>query len=238
MKLDACCGGNQALGYMERYVNEGTQTYSPFAARTEVAPQFQPRSDLPSFELVTVHAPEERVSVFQAEPAGSLREFYLRPDGVLFAVHPETWGSFGVENLDKLHSLPRGKPIQVAPTASTRTVLALEHAMDAPLHFIKLHYPQRISRFNRRLRRANIQNSVALTLAIGHEFFDCLLGVLKHFYAVDEDSERSRVKEAFHRAFPEADGFFPAQTMFYFSNEPKPGNEFTLVDMKRSPEWR
>ena len=408
MKLDACCGGDPALAHMERYVNEGTQTYSPFAARTEVAPQFQPRSDLPSFELVTVHAPEESVSVFQAEPAKSLQEFFLHPDGLIFAVHPETWGGLGVENLDKLQTLPRGKPIPVTPTASTRTVLALEHAGDVPPHFIKLHYPHRISRFNRRLRRVNIQNSVALTREIGqvqsekfaylpdtlgfvfgdghhawgflvregiprpfqggrtlvpcfalfggdlkhpddppllvqmierlgvdpqsfvideimvpvvecwarvarergilleshaqntlleidhdfkprrivhrdfdvwidrdarrragletpflgavigsdtghaleqhysliydrflgHEFFDCLLGVLKHFYAVDEDAVRNRVKETFHRAFPESSRYFPPQTMFYFSNEPKPGNEFTLVDMKRPPEWR
>ncbi len=44
---------------------------------------------------------------------------------------------------------------------------------------------------------------------------------------MDVESVRSRVKEAFHRIFPEADRFFPARTMFYFSNEPQLGNEFT-----------
>ena len=73
---------------------------------------------------------------------------------------------------------------------------------------------------------------------LGHEFFDCLLAVLKRFYAVDEDAVRSGVKEAFHRAFPDADRSFPARTMFYFSNEPQPGNESKLVDMKQAPEWR
>ena len=32
--------------------------------------------------------------------------------------------------------------------------------------------------------------------------------------------------------FPDASRFFPPRTMFYFSNEPPPGREFELVDMK------
>ena len=69
-------------------------------------------------------------------------------------------------------------------------------------------------------------------------FFDYLLEVLKRFYAVDGDAVRVRVKEAFLRAFPEAEHVLPAQTMFYFSNEAPPGKEFALVDMKQAPEWR
>jgi len=408
MKLDAVIKEDRALGHMERYVNEGTKTYSPFSARTEATSQYQPESGRPFFDLMTVHAPKDRVAVFEADPAESLRNFFVRPDSVLFAVHPETWASAGVEHLDEIRALPRGEPIRVAPTASTRTVLALEHAGDIPPHFIKLHYPRRISRFNRRLKRMNIHNSVAVSrdvahvgfekfayfpevlgfvfgdgdLAwgflvreriprpfragrflipcfalyagdiehpgdppllvqmierlgaepqsfvideimipivecwakvfrergllleshaqntlieidqdfrprrivhrdfdvwidrtarrraglespfpgtgigmktaediaahvsliydrfIGHEFFDYLLAVLKRFYAVDGDAVRVRVKEAFHRAFPEADHVFPAQTMFYFSNDAPPGKEFMLVDMKQPPEWR
>jgi hypothetical protein len=321
---------------------------------------------------------------------------------------PETWAAAGVEYLDELHAFPRCQPIRVAPTASTRTVLALECGDGVPHHFIKLHYPRRISRFNRRLRRKNVHNSIAVaqdiahinfegfaylpdvlgftfgdgddswgflvreliprpfqgprllvpcfalyggdlkdpgdppllvqmierlgaepqsfvvdqimipvvecwariarergillephaqnTLLeidedfkprrvvhrdfdvwidsevrrrsgldvpfqgagigsdteysaehhyslvydrfIGHEFFDYLLEVIKRFYAVDEEFVRSRVKEAFHRSFPDADRFFPARTTFYFSNEPQLGNEFTLVDAKQAPEWR
>ena len=55
MKLDAIVPGDQALLYMERYVDEGAKDYSPFAARTEVAPEYQPRSHRTSFDLVTVH---------------------------------------------------------------------------------------------------------------------------------------------------------------------------------------
>ena len=54
MRLDAISQGNQALLYMERYVDEGAKSYSPFAARSEVAPEYQPRRGNPSFDLVTV----------------------------------------------------------------------------------------------------------------------------------------------------------------------------------------
>ncbi len=393
---------------MERYVDEGAKTYSPYSARNEVAPRYQPRSGYPSFELVTVWAPHARVSVFEADPSKRLRDYYLRPNGVLFAVHPDIWNASGIEHLDELQGYPRGEPIRVAPTASTRTLLAFENATDFPPHFIKVHLPRRISRFNRRLRRKNIENSVALardvahvrmdrfaylpdvlglafgegedawgllvreaiprphqgrhhlipcfalyggdlnhpndpplvvqmierlgaepesfvlneimiplvqcwtrlarergilmeshgqnTLLeidedfrprrivhrdfdvwvdldvrrrhgldapfigagigastgrpadqryslvydrfIGHEFFDYLLDALMRFYPIDKETIKIRVREAFHQAFPESGQFFPPATMFYFSNEPQIGREFTLVDMKQTPEWR
>jgi siderophore synthetase component len=62
--------------------------------------------------------------------------------------------------LDELRSQPLAESIDVAPTASTRTVFTNGREADVPPHFLKLHYPRRISRFNRRLRRKNIHNSV------------------------------------------------------------------------------
>jgi len=406
MKLDGIIQGNQALLYMERYVDEGTRTYSPFAAGSEAAPEYQPRSGRQSFELITVFAPQSQVSIYQADPHRSLLEFYIQSEQVRFLIHPEIWTSSGIDNLDELRALPRGEPLQVAPTASTRTVLTTETPPDVPRHFIKLHYPRRISRFNRRLRRKNIRNSVEATrdlahvrfdkfaylpdslgfiygdggnpwgfLAreetprpfqeerflipyfalyggdlqhpedrplliqmierldaepqsfvireimipvlecwakvvrergilleshaqnllleidsdfrprrvvhrdfdvwvdaevrkraglevmgasigpdtsypreqhyslvydhfIGRELFDYLLGVLTRFYSAKESAVRGRVAEAFHRNFPDAEVFLPADTTYYFSNELLPGNEFRLVDTKRTPEWR
>jgi siderophore synthetase component len=310
--------------------------------------------------------------------------------------------------LEELRALPRGEPIKVAPTASTRTVLTIGCAGNVPAHFVKLHYPRHISRFNRRLRRKDIHNSIessrdvahvqldrfayladalgftyggggnpwgflvreatprpyqenrflipyfalyagdlkhpedppllvqlierlgaepqsfvideimipvvecwakvvlergilmechaqnvlleiddefrprrvvhrdfdvwidsdarrqaglevpfmgsligsdteypkeqhyslAYDRFIGNELFDYLLKLLKRFYVADEGRVRRRVREAFHRNFPASNSFFPAHTMFYFSNELLPGNDFRLVDMKRAPEWR
>jgi hypothetical protein len=148
---------------MERYVDENTKTYSPFASRNEAESQYQPRSGQQTFDLVTVSAPKTRVSVFQADPVPSLLQHYVRQDEVLFAVHPDTWDDPDVDHIAELHSFPRREAIQVAATASTRTVFATQHSGDVPRHFLKLHYPHKISRFNRRLRRKNIYNSVAVT---------------------------------------------------------------------------
>jgi hypothetical protein len=406
MELDGILQGDQALLYMERYVDEGTRTYSPFAAKSEAAPEYQPRSGRQSFELISVFAPQSQVSIYLADPQRNLLEFYVQSEQVRFLIHPEIWASSGIDNLDDLQALRRGEPLQVAPTASTRTVLTTETPPDVPHHFVKLHYPRRISRFNRRLRRKNIRASVEATrdLAhvkfdkfaylpdslgfiygdsgdpwgflvregiprpfqearflipcfalyggdlrhpedrpllvqmierlgaepqsfvideimipvldcwakvvrergilleshaqnllleidsdfrprrvvhrdfdvwsdaearkqaglevldasfgadtpypreqsyslvydhfIGRELFDYLLGILTRFYSAKESAVRGRVAEAFHRNFPDADVFLPGDTTYYFSNELLPGNEFRLVDTKRTPEWR
>ncbi|WP_342628617.1 IucA/IucC family protein [Nguyenibacter vanlangensis] len=409
MKLDAVIQDRQALLSMERYVGLGTKTYSPLAARTEAGPAYQPESGVASFDLVTVTVPRERVSVFQAAPAGHLAEYYLRPDGIRFAIHPATWVMEGVKegiaHLEDLRALPRGAAIRVAPTASTRTVLTVGPEM-AP-HFLKLHYPVRISRFNRGLLRRNVQNSVAITAEmaqarserfaylpetlgfafgtdekawgflvreviarppiagrflipcfalygrdirapddppllvqmiarlrvdpaafvvneiivpviafwcwgarrgllleshaqntlieidrdfrprrivfrdfdiwidtetrrrcdlglpfpgaglvpdagqsmeqyysivydrfIGHNFFDYLLDLLRRFYDVEEEVVRQRARAAFHQFFPEAQHFFPKDTVFYFSKDAPPGHEFMIEDLRQPPEWR
>jgi hypothetical protein len=105
MELDGILQGNQALLYMERYVDEGTRTYSPFAAKSEAAPEYQPRSDRPSFELITVFAPQSQVSTFQADTQRDLLEFYVSSEQVRFLIHPEIWASSGIDNLDELHAL-------------------------------------------------------------------------------------------------------------------------------------
>jgi len=35
--------------------------------------------------------------------------FMERPEGALFAIHPETWASSGIDGLDELKALPRGE---------------------------------------------------------------------------------------------------------------------------------
>src|SRR5258707_13385202 len=98
MKLDHVFEDDQALLYMERYVDEGTRTYSPFAAKSEVAPEYQPRSLRPSFDLVSVFAPKSEVAIFQADPQRSLLKFYIQPQEVRFLIHPETWASPKIDN--------------------------------------------------------------------------------------------------------------------------------------------
>jgi hypothetical protein len=191
MQLDEVAGADDAFLYMERYVDEGAKSYSRFAATTEAAPQYQPRSHAPSFEAITVLVPHERARVFEAAPTEALRRHYVRPDGIVFAVHPETWATAGVEGMDELRALPQGEPIRVAPTASTRTVLVLDRPAGVPPHFLKLHYPRRISRFYRRLRRKGIENSVAVTADLAALHLDRFAYLPDAVGCVFGDSEES-----------------------------------------------
>src|SRR5437867_11122031 len=108
MKLDDILHGDDAFVFMERYVDEAAKTYSPFAGKSEVAPEYQPKSDRPSFELISVNMPVDRVAVLRDRTASHLDEYYVRPGKVRFLVHPETWASSEVEYLDELRGLPKG----------------------------------------------------------------------------------------------------------------------------------
>jgi hypothetical protein len=406
MKLDAILRNHTALLEMERYVDGGAKTYSEVAARSQAGARYRPEGGAASFDLVMLNAPKDRVAVFNADPSPGLIEHFFRKQGILFPVHPETYADCSLEGFDDLQALPHEAPIRVAPTASTRTVSVLEPTDGVPGHFLKLHYPFRISRFNRRLRRKNIQNSIAVTAElagvraarfaylpdvlgitwgsgagawgflvreasprpfiegrflipgfalfardlrhpddppllaqlierldaeplsfaveeifapivecwcavarghgflleshaqntlleinsdfrprrivhrdfdvwidvearsrlglkesrfdpgpdpgppieqrysvvydrfIGHGFFDYLLDLLKRDYGVNEEQVLSRVRQTFHKAFPDADRLFPADTMFYFAKNPPSGREFVLEDQRGSPVWR
>jgi siderophore synthetase component len=408
MMLDAVVRNPDALIEMERYVDGGAKSYSGLAARTDVAPCYRPESDVPSFDLVALSSPEDRVVLFEGDPTPSLVGHFVREQGILLPVHPETYADRSLEGSEVLQTLPHEAPIRVAPTASTRTVFVLDSTGGVPRHFLKLHYPVRISRFNRRLRTKNIRNSVAVSLEladiraerfaylpdvlgatfgsgeeawgflareasprpfvegrflipgfalfakdlrrpddppllaqmierlgvepssftveeifipivecwcaaarnhgilleshaqntlleidgefrprrivhrdfdvwidgearrrlgvdaqgaiseiapdtgpsieqryslvydrfIGHGFFDYLLDLLKRRYGVDEERIVSRVRRAFHDDFPDADRLFPADTMFYFAENPPSGREFALEDLRRPPVWR
>src|SRR5437764_498404 len=232
MKLDDLLQGNDAFVFMERYVDEAAKTYSPFAGVSEVAPEYRPRSDRPSFELVTVYAPTDRVSVFQADPTGILRDRYLRSEAVLFAIHPETWSSSGIDHLDELHALPRGEPIQVAPTASTRTVFPAGGPVEVPAHFLKLHYPRRISRFNRRLRRKNIHNSIEGSRDLAHvnlNRFAYLPDILGFTYG-SSNSWGFLVREAVPRPLQEQRFLIPYFAL-YAGDLQHPGHRPLLVQL-------
>jgi len=199
MKLDSILQESNAFIFMERYVDEAVKNYSAFAGESEAAPDYQPGSAQSSFQLVTIHAPRSHVSIFEANPTTSLRDHYVDAKEVLFAVHPETWASPGVEHIEELQALPRGKPIEVAPTASTRTVLTVGTSAQAvPAHFLKLHYPRRISRFNRRLRRKNIRKSVESSRDMEHirlDRFAYLPEVLGFTYGHDRDDWGFLIRE-------------------------------------------
>ncbi len=217
MQLDHVLDGDLALLYMERYVDEGTRNYSRFAAMSEVRPEFQPRSRHPSLELVTVFAPESGVSVFRAGPHNDLAQFYVRGGEIRFLIHPETWAIPDVDRLEELRMFRRGDPMPAAPTASTRTVFTTTVMESVPAHFIKLHCPRRISRFNRRFRRKNICNSVDATRDLEHiqfERFAYLPDTLGFTYGAGGNPWGFSVRERTPRPFQEGRYLIPYFALF------------------------
>lgn len=89
---------------------------------------------------------------------GEILEGYQRGDGFLLPVHPDTLTCADLVDRDALLACRPGPAFEVTPTANARTVL-VERVDGAPVapHFLKLHYPRRLSRFHRRLRRPIIE---------------------------------------------------------------------------------
>lgn len=145
--------------YLERYVTEGSRTYSPFAHQSEGDPKYHPASDTDSFEIPCLKIPKEKIIIYLDNPNAKLLTNYIQKDVVLFPVHPEIFEDDNIAFVKELRKYP-STSIWVAPTASTRTVMTMAKTKHLSPHFIKLHYPRRISRFIRRLRTNNIQNSI------------------------------------------------------------------------------
>jgi hypothetical protein len=150
-------GNTDGFLYLERYVNLDSRNYSPFAHLSEAAPKYQPSSDTERFEVPYLSIPKEKITLYLNDPDNRLLDHFIQKDCVTLPVHPEVFedrNSACIEELEQYNFTY----ISAAPTASTRTVMPLNQNL--PPHFIKLHYPRRISRFIRRLRKNSIQNSI------------------------------------------------------------------------------
>jgi len=155
MKLEDVLNFPLGYIYMERFIDK--REYSPFCEYSEVDERYRTSSDHDSFDLPSFLVPRERCSIFLADPSKNLRTTYDR-DTIPFRFHPELLG-INDDQFIELKRCKEGKAIPVVPTSSTRTVLSLA----VPPHFIKLHLPKRISRFNRRLRTSSVEYSVSIS---------------------------------------------------------------------------
>jgi hypothetical protein len=144
--------------YAERYLGVGTRGYSPYAADACVSERYHPQRGAGVVPIPTVWVPDGRGAFLGNGLRSSLHALYRRPGGFLLPVHPDTLASPDLPGLDDLRACEPGPPLQVSPTANTRTVLVRQIG-DAAVepHFVKLHFPQRLSRFTRRLRRPIIE---------------------------------------------------------------------------------
>lgn len=150
--------------YADRYVNDGSRRYSRFADQSDVTPWLQPQALTESFLVPTLEIPRSQLAIITDSPAPDISRYYGN-DSILFPIHPDVWTSDDARVRDLHCRYKVGPNLVVIPTASTRTVYVLPTAT-VPAHFLKLHLPKRISRFNRRLHYPTIVDSVAVSQAL------------------------------------------------------------------------
>ncbi|MBI4143880.1 hypothetical protein HY486_01390 [Candidatus Woesearchaeota archaeon] len=141
MKLEQL-GTTDAYLYLERYVNQ--PKYSPTAQYSEAETKYHPRKGNGVIGVPYTYRDDARC--LTAYPDARLLKT-MTDSGFRLYMHPQY-----------AEGVIAGTVI-ATPTSSTRTVLA----QDVPNHFIKLHFPGRISRFHRRLRPDSVQHSIEVS---------------------------------------------------------------------------
>jgi hypothetical protein len=97
--------------------------------------------------------------VHLADPTPELAAYYLGDDTVAFCIHPQVLEACPDEAYVRRFrylGTPR-PPLQVSPTSSTRTLAV--HAKEPP-HALKVHFPFRVSRYERRMREDVVQQAI------------------------------------------------------------------------------
>ncbi len=147
------------LNYLERYCNEGTRTYSRYAAYSEAREEYQPGARRTSFELPCFSLPRGKLNIYTANPAPELAEKYLADRHALFCVHPQVLAEQRTDPYVAalLESGQPHDPIAVSPSASTRTLLVPDTTAE---HALKVHFPFRVSRYDRRMRDEVIEQAI------------------------------------------------------------------------------
>ncbi len=147
MKLVDLSSSNSLVN-LERFVNQ--PKYSAFANYSEAEERFNPRSFKAGNFGVPFELRKDLETVY-ANPSKSLVASIENEKGTKFFSHPQ------------INSKKIDGTIKVAATASTRTVLTLDESQN---FFLKLHFPKRISRFNRRLTRSSIKHSIGISMEL------------------------------------------------------------------------
>jgi hypothetical protein len=152
--------------YAERYLGGGTRTYSRYAADLDISPEFHPQHGTPRFAVPTYWVTPGRGDYLASTIPSALHRIYRSDEAFLLPVHPESLTLPAVR--DQLAGCRAGPLIEVVPSANARTVF-VTRVGGAPVapHFLKLHYPKRLSRFTRRLRR----QVIALQLWVADELW-------------------------------------------------------------------
>ncbi|GAA3243886.1 IucA/IucC family C-terminal-domain containing protein [Dactylosporangium siamense] len=162
MRLDAWSehdsDGTAIWQYAERYLGGGTRSYSPFAADVDISTEYHPQLGAAAFTVPTFRIPPGLGGFLVSRHPSPLAALYRDGADLLLPVHPNALDSDDLVLRRELLDCERGPQLRVVPSANARTVFVLE-IDGAPVdsHFVKLHYPRRLSRFTRRLRKPVIE---------------------------------------------------------------------------------
>jgi hypothetical protein len=171
MKLQQALQDPEAWMYLERYVNDGSRTYSPFSESSEVEQQYQPTAAFQSFELPSLMVPKDMLMTRCSTLADASFARHLEGDLLPFYIHPQLYVSDDQSIVALKKEFAAGDPIVVSPTASTRTVFVRASAA-APAHFLKLHLPRRISRMYRWQMETNIKGGISVSSDLAHVAYE------------------------------------------------------------------
>jgi len=157
MHFDASSDPDQLWLYAERYLSAGTRSYSAFAGINEMDDIWRPGSATARFQVPCFWVERSKNAKFICESnqiSPSLAKFYSpSASKFLLPVHPATIRLLPSKVQKQIKQLTLGPRLDVSPTSSTRTlyVHGADGPNECPHHFLKLHFPRRISRFIRSL---------------------------------------------------------------------------------------
>ncbi|MFJ8085292.1 hypothetical protein ACIQ6Y_32355 [Streptomyces sp. NPDC096205] len=157
MILDAEQDRMRVWQYAERFLGVGTRSYSAFSEHLDIDDAYHPQSGHTCFTVPTFWVPDSLGQFFRNGVTTDLCDLYQKGDRFLLPVHPEALTCHSLPGRDLLRTVERGPDAVVVPSANARTVFVERLGDEAvPAHFVKLHYPKRLSRFTRRLRRPTL----------------------------------------------------------------------------------
>lgn len=147
---------------LERYRN-GIQprANNPLATYSELDPKFRPNSSTTSFKVPLFEIPQSSATVYRGSILSQqIAAKYLSTKSSYLAVHPQTCEDLTIPHLSEIVTKEK-EVVDVAPTASSRTVFVLDPNL--PAHCLKLHFPFQITRSKRSLTEKTIEHSIKVS---------------------------------------------------------------------------
>ncbi|HSX20847.1 MAG TPA: IucA/IucC family C-terminal-domain containing protein [Gammaproteobacteria bacterium] len=168
----------RALLVAERWVNQGTQTYSERSTFTQLQPHLQPKSTTPTIQVPAFLVSPTEVNVFTSgEPTTAAEKRFVSEDGIFMPMHPASHGQPGPQHWFGEYDFTNPGPdkqMTATSSSSSRSVFFLpENAEEEDFFTAKMplgvfgdQSSLTVSRFQRRLPERVIKHCVACSKAL------------------------------------------------------------------------